>query len=87
LAQRLLNKQAPAHQVIRIEGARGNNLQNVTADFPVGLLTCVTGVSGSGKSTLVNDTLYKAVSPHHPSRTRRTCCARRDILASITSTR
>lgn len=61
-AQRLLNKQAPSHQVIRIQGASGNNLQNVTADFPVGLLTCVTGVSGSGKSTLVNDTLYKAAA-------------------------
>jgi excinuclease ABC subunit A len=49
-------------QVIRIEGARGNNLKGVTVDIPVGLLTCVTGVSGSGKSTLVNDTLYAAVA-------------------------
>ena len=47
---------------ISIIGARGNNLQNVTATIPVGLMTCVTGVSGSGKSTLVNDTLYKAVA-------------------------
>jgi len=45
-----------------VVGARGNNLQNVSADFPVGLLTCVTGVSGSGKSTLVNDTLYAAAA-------------------------
>jgi excinuclease ABC subunit A len=49
-------------QVIRIAGARGNNLKNVTVEIPVGLLTCVTGVSGSGKSTLVNDTLYAAVA-------------------------
>ncbi len=47
---------------IAIIGARGNNLQNVTASIPVGLMTCITGVSGSGKSTLVNDTLYKAVA-------------------------
>ncbi|RYF41631.1 MAG: ATP-binding cassette domain-containing protein, partial [Comamonadaceae bacterium] len=51
-----------ALQEIRILGAAGNNLKNVNAAFPVGLLTCVTGVSGSGKSTLVNDTLYAAVA-------------------------
>lgn len=49
-------------QVLRIVNARGNNLKSVTAEIPVGLLTCVTGVSGSGKSTLVNDTLYAAVA-------------------------
>jgi excinuclease ABC subunit A len=47
---------------LKIVNARGNNLQGVTVEIPVGLLTCVTGVSGSGKSTLVNDTLYAAVA-------------------------
>jgi excinuclease ABC subunit A len=49
-------------QEIRIVGATGNNLKNVTVSFPVGLFTCITGVSGSGKSTLVNDTLYASVA-------------------------
>ena len=43
---------------VRLVGACGNNLQNVTLEIPVGLFTCVTGVSGSGKSTLINGTLY-----------------------------
>jgi excinuclease ABC subunit A len=47
---------------LTIVDATGNNLKNITASIPVGLMTCVTGVSGSGKSTLVNDTLYKAVA-------------------------
>jgi excinuclease ABC subunit A len=45
--------------VVKLNGATGNNLKNVDLVIPNGLLTCVTGVSGSGKSTLINDTLYK----------------------------
>jgi len=43
---------------LKLKGARGNNLQNVDLEVPIGLLTCVTGVSGSGKSTLINNTLF-----------------------------
>jgi excinuclease ABC subunit A len=57
----LRNRPAPGRQ-IRIIGARGNNLRNVTAEIPLGLLTCVTGVSGSGKSTLIVDTLFGHVA-------------------------
>jgi excinuclease ABC subunit A len=46
-------------RMLVIEGASGNNLKSITAEIPVGLMTCVTGVSGSGKSTLINDTLYR----------------------------
>lgn len=45
-----------------LKGARGNNLKNVTVEFPLGKLICVTGVSGSGKSTLINETLQPILS-------------------------
>ncbi len=54
----------PSDRWITIHGATGNNLQNVSAKIPVGLLTCITGVSGSGKSTLINDTLHHVVAQH-----------------------
>ena len=47
---------------IVVKGARGNNLQNVSAEIPLGTFTCVTGVSGGGKSTLLIDTLYKSLA-------------------------
>jgi excinuclease ABC subunit A len=49
-------------KALKITGATGNNLKDVTAEIPLGTLTCVTGVSGGGKSTLLIETLYKAVA-------------------------
>ncbi len=49
-------------RMLKVVGARGNNLKNITAEIPLGLFTAVTGVSGGGKSTLLVDTLYKALA-------------------------
>ena len=50
------------HRTLKVVGARGNNLKNISAEIPLGLFTCITGVSGGGKSTLLIDTLYKAIA-------------------------
>lgn len=50
---------------IRLAGCTGHNLKNITAEFPLGKLICVTGVSGSGKSTLINGTLYPIMNAHY----------------------
>ena len=55
------NKAKPGYY-LKLNGATGNNLQNVSVQIPLGLMTCVTGVSGSGKSTLINNTLYPAAA-------------------------
>lgn len=55
-------RKAQKGRALKIVGARGNNLKDVTVEIPLGLFTCITGVSGGGKSTLVIDTLYKAVA-------------------------
>lgn len=51
-------------KTLKLFGATGNNLKNVTVEFPLGQLICVTGVSGSGKSTLINETLYPILNEH-----------------------
>ena len=51
-------------KMLRLIGATGNNLKNVTAEIPIGLMTCISGVSGSGKSTLINATLYPNIAIH-----------------------
>ena len=57
-----MRRQATHNRWLKVVGATGNNLKNVTAEFPLGTFTCVTGLSGGGKSTLTIETLYKAVA-------------------------
>ncbi len=57
-------RQPNPEKQLKVIGAHGNNLRDVTLEIPGGLFTCITGVSGSGKSTLINDTLYAAAAKH-----------------------
>lgn len=71
--------QAEPGKHIHLEGANGNNLQNVDLSIPLGLMTCVTGVSGSGKSTLINHTLYPIAATQLNGATTLTPAPYRDI--------
>ncbi len=63
LAVEVPERRPPNHRrTIKVINARGNNLKNISAEIPLGLFTCVTGVSGGGKSTLLIDTLYKSIA-------------------------
>ncbi len=55
-------RRQPNGKFIKLFGAKGNNLKNVTLEIPLGLFICITGMSGSGKSTLINETLYPLLS-------------------------
>ena len=56
-------REGNGHKII-LTGAKGNNLKNITVEFPLGKLICITGVSGSGKSTLINETLYPILNQY-----------------------
>ncbi len=68
-------------KMVTVRGARANNLKNITVEFPLGMMTVVTGVSGSGKSTLVGDILYKGLS-HTIMRSMQRPGKHRDIIGA-----
>ena len=62
LKVKIPEKRRKFDKVLKLKGARQNNLKNVNVDIPLGIFTCITGVSGSGKSSLINQTLYKIIA-------------------------
>jgi excinuclease ABC subunit A len=64
-------------RILRITNARQRNLKNLTVEFPIGAMTCVTGVSGAGKSTLVMEVLYHGISQRCSARGRKNPTPRR----------
>ena len=73
-----------AQRVIKIKGARANNLKNIDVDIPLGMLVCITGVSGSGKSSLVDEVLYRNVKKLKEAPTANvTDCARIDGIDKV----
>ena len=74
-----LNRRKPNGKILRVLGARENNLKDIDVDIPLGVFTCVTGVSGSGKSSLINEILYKKLA-HKLNRAKTKAGLHRDIL-------
>ena len=78
------NRKLVAQRVIKVNGARANNLKNIDVDIPLGMLVCITGVSGSGKSSLVDEVLYRNVKKLKEAPTANvTDCARIDGIDKV----
>jgi excinuclease ABC subunit A len=74
-----LNRRKPNGKILRVLGARENNLKDIDVDIPLGVFTCVTGVSGSGKSSLINEIVYKKLA-YKLNRAKTKAGLHRDIL-------
>lgn len=76
-------RRARGENCLRVVGARANTLKNITVDFPMGLMICVTGVSGSGKSSLVMDILHEGLMEHQANRPLSVICDRIEGLSLV----
>ncbi|NLE24002.1 MAG: excinuclease ABC subunit UvrA [Clostridiaceae bacterium] len=74
-----LKRRKPNGKILRVLGAKENNLKDIDVDIPLGVFTCVTGVSGSGKSSLINEIVYKKLA-HKLNRAKTKAGSHRDIL-------